>query len=303
MYNLLMTAESGAWQRPTWTIPSGRLFEHTHDAIKARFVSMDDRAIADLMGLPALFAYERYNREPARVGRITSIQRRASEIAISWSPDPQVAPIPPEVLETLLTELDIGKYEVNRTHWAVKDVDLGHVLQFSGLAATPVFPAQPAPPKVFISYKWGSPERNQWVAGLAATLRQNGIEAILDQWHLRVGQDMAAFMASNLRDCDRVVIIYTEDYVGRIEGGTTGGVAYEHMLITGELMQQVGTLKFVPVVRQDTNPPRLPVEMRGRWHVNLADGPTYQNQLELLLRELHNVPRPIPPLGQNPFQM
>lgn len=301
MYNLLMTSQGGAWQRPTWGIPASRMFEYTHEGIRQRLQPMNDEVIAELMSYPALFAYERFNREPARVGRITNIQRRHGEIGVTWSPDPQVAAIEYEMYESLLPRLDIdAKYEVNRTHWAVKDVNLGEILQSVGLAKSASLPMQPAPPKVFVSYKWGSPERNLWVAAFAAELRRNGVDVILDQWHLRFGQDMSGFMVASIRDCDRVIILYTEDYVESVKS-SIGGVAYEHMLVTAQILREVGTIKFIPAVRQDVSPPILPMEMNGRWYVNLADGPDYQGQIELLLRELHGVPRAVPPIGPRPY--
>lgn len=71
MYNLLMTGGSGNWNNPTWVMGIDRLFEYTHDAFKARFDSMSDEVVSELMSLPTLFAYERGVQEPARVGRIT----------------------------------------------------------------------------------------------------------------------------------------------------------------------------------------------------------------------------------------
>jgi hypothetical protein len=48
-------------------------------------------------------------------------------------------------------------------------------------------------PKVFISYSHDSPQHKDWVRSLASALRVNGIDAVLDQWDLSPGQDMAAF--------------------------------------------------------------------------------------------------------------
>ena len=45
-------------------------------------------------------------------------------------------------------------------------------------------------PKVFISYSYDTPEHKQWVSELGAKLRRKGVEVILDQWHLRLGDDL-----------------------------------------------------------------------------------------------------------------
>lgn len=43
------------------------------------------------------------------------------------------------------------------------------------------------PLKAFVSYKWESGEHVAWVRKLAASLRNHGIDAILDQWEVRYG--------------------------------------------------------------------------------------------------------------------
>ena len=48
------------------------------------------------------------------------------------------------------------------------------------------------PPKVFISYSHDSAEHKQWVLEFATTLRNRGVDAILDQWDLKPGDDLPA---------------------------------------------------------------------------------------------------------------
>jgi hypothetical protein len=205
------------------------------------------------------------------------------------------------VLEGLCARLDIdSKFEVNRTHWAIKEVDLARVLKEAGIISTDRLLPQARPPKVFISYSWDSPEHRQWVTALGTFLRQRGIDVILDQWHVRGGDDLAVFMEQSLRVSDRVLMICTENYADK-STRRSGGVGYEHMIVTAELMQNVGTHKFIPIVRQSRSSPLLPPNLASRYHFNLSDGPQYAQQLDELVKELHDVRTPIPPLGQNPF--
>ncbi|GAC1609630.1 MAG: hypothetical protein NVS3B3_16550 [Aquirhabdus sp.] len=177
MYNMLMTAGSGDWNNPTWVISTGRFLEYTNPAIAARFSSLNDAAVHELKNMPALFAYENFVNEPARVGRITEIQRRQNEMQITLALDSSVPPIAPSVLAALYWELDIAaKYETHRTHWAVKDVDLVSVLRKANIVTTERLLPQRRPPKVFISYSWDSPEHREWVANLGTFLRQRGID-------------------------------------------------------------------------------------------------------------------------------
>jgi hypothetical protein len=53
-------------------------------------------------------------------------------------------------------------------------------------------------PKVFISYSHDSQEHKKWVLDLATRLRNNGVDAIIDQWELRAGDDLPHFMETHL---------------------------------------------------------------------------------------------------------
>jgi hypothetical protein len=159
----------------------------------------------------------------------------------------------------------------------------------------------PPAPKVFISYSHDSPDHKRWVGDLAAKLRQNGIDVILDQWDLGLGDDVPKFMEKSVTESDRVLMICTDKYVHKANEGS-GGVGYEAMIVTGELVQNLGTSKFIPVVRQRSAQPLVPRSVSTRLYVNLSHAENYQEQFEQLLRELHNAPRtPKPPLGQSPF--
>ena len=72
MYNLIMTGEDGAWDRSLYTLERSRVGEYTDDALRARYRDFDDRTIGDLKSFPAVFAYEKARKSPARVGRVTS---------------------------------------------------------------------------------------------------------------------------------------------------------------------------------------------------------------------------------------
>lgn len=291
------TARTGA----SWMMEYDRVFEYTHPQVKQQFEALDDAALTALMALPTLFTYEKFVGAPARVGQVTSITRRQKEFALTFNFDNTVAPIPRDNLMPLLPALDIDpKWEVNRTHWAVKNVDLAAVLYGAGLLPSGTLGQLKRPPQVFISYSWDSPEHRAWVAQLAMTLRQNGVEVVLDQWHVRPGEDLAHFMARSVRESDRVLMLCTETYVQKAQQ-RQGGVGYEQMLVTAQMMREVGTAKFIPIVRQSGYPRRLPDELAVRMYVDLSDGPDQHINLQHLVRELHDITVSLPPLGQRPF--
>lgn len=302
-YNLLMSGNDQAWTGTSWAMEYDRVFEYTQESVKQPFAALDDTALNALMGLPTLFAYEKFVRAPVHVGRITEITRRQREFGFTFKFDPTVGPIPCDTFMGLLRDLDIEpRYEVNRSHWAVKNVDLGRVLHAAGLVANAALAPQARPPKVFISYSWDSPEHRTWVGQLATALRRDGIDVILDQWHLGLGEDLSAFMTNGVRESDRVLLICTEQYVNRGQA-RQGGVGYEQMLVSSQIMRNVGTNKFVPVVRQRSGVPAvLPDDLLGRMYVDLSDGPNAHVAYQQLVRDLHNVRLPLPPLGPRPSE-
>ena len=159
----------------------------------------------------------------------------------------------------------------------------------------------PENPKVFISYSHDSPEHKRWVSELGAKLRHNGIDAILDQWDLGPGDEITFFIESGLRDSDRVLVICTDTYVSKANAGE-GGVGYERMIVTAQLAQDLGTNKFIPIIRKASGQEKTPTFLGTRVYIDFRNESQFDAEFERLLRELHREPIiKKPPLGKNPF--
>jgi|HubBroStandDraft_1064217.scaffolds.fasta_scaffold108860_2 hypothetical protein len=156
-------------------------------------------------------------------------------------------------------------------------------------------------PKIFISYSHDSTEHKSWVAKLAADLRSNGVDVIFDQWDLALGQDVSLFMQHSVSSSDRVIMVCSETYVRKADGGT-GGVGYERQVITSEVVENIDTKKFIPVVRGNSSSLKVPRFIGPRLYADFTRDEDYTPKLEELLREIHNSPAfAKPPLGPNPF--
>jgi hypothetical protein len=131
MYNLLVTAHDGAWDKPGYEYDRGRFLEYTPDDVAARFKDLKSRQLEALLNLPCLFAYE--GEEPMRVGKLISIKPRGRTLLIEFKLDERIPAIPYEAIAPLSALLDIRRWEMNRTHWAVKDENLFKRLQDAGL--------------------------------------------------------------------------------------------------------------------------------------------------------------------------
>jgi hypothetical protein len=157
------------------------------------------------------------------------------------------------------------------------------------------------PPKVFISYSHDSPEHKRWVLELGKKLVKKGVYAILDQWDLRLGGDLTLFIEHGIRDSDRVLVICTDQYVRKANAGE-GGVGYERLIVTAQLAQNIGTDKFIPVIRQASGEEKTPTFLGTRVYADFRDESQFDSEFNKLIHELHREPVvKKPPLGKNPF--
>jgi hypothetical protein len=155
-------------------------------------------------------------------------------------------------------------------------------------------------PTVFVSYSHDSDAHKDWTTKLTDDLRHNGVDAILDRHRLSAGQDLSMFMQNGIATADRVLMICTEPYIARAEGGS-GGVGFERQIITAELIQSIDTDKFIPIIRNNLLR-RIPNFLGPRFYIDFNDDNEYSNKLEELLRELLGAPSlPEPAVGSNPF--
>jgi len=148
-------------------------------------------------------------------------------------------------------------------------------------------------PKVFISYSWSTPEHEQFVVDLATTLRNHGIDAVLDKWDLKPGHDKYVFMESMVVDpsVQKVLAICDRKYQEKANA-RAGGVGTESQIISQELYGRVTQTKFVPVVCEydDEGQPCLPVFMKGLIYIDLSSDERYGAGLDELLRLIYAQP-------------
>jgi hypothetical protein len=156
-------------------------------------------------------------------------------------------------------------------------------------------------PRVFVSYSHDSPAHKQWVASLSSRLRASGIDALLDQWDLNLGDDVTQFMEAGVSSSDRVLVVCTDEYVRKADAGK-GGVGYERLIVTAELVQNIGTNKFIPIIRNADHKHKTPRFLGTRLYTDFSDDSQFDEKCDELIRELHKAPALTKPaLGQNPF--
>ncbi len=132
MYNFLVTANRNAWDLPAYEYGRDRFGEHTAEEISEKYKALNASDIEELKSFPALFAYEG-ETENVRVGYIRNIRERRKTVLIEYEFEKGIPEIPFSKIVDLKDKLDIGKWEMSRTHWAIKDEDLFSILSRAGL--------------------------------------------------------------------------------------------------------------------------------------------------------------------------
>jgi len=156
-------------------------------------------------------------------------------------------------------------------------------------------------PKTFISYSHDTQQHKKWVLELATRLRNNGIDAILDQFELQPGADIPHFMETHLSASDKILMVCTDKYVDKANKGQ-GGVGYEKMIITSNLLKSIDERKIIPIIRQ-RGTSEVPTFLKTKLYINFSNDDDFEFSYDELVRTIHNSPLFVKPsIGNNPFK-
>jgi hypothetical protein len=132
MYNLLVSGNSRAWENGSYQYDKSRFLEYTNEDIASGLKGLHGPQIEILKSYPCLFAYEGEESD-VRIGYLNSIQEVGRKILIEFEFQQDIDPIPFEKIRPIESLLDIRRWEMGRTHWAVKDEDLFARLRAKGV--------------------------------------------------------------------------------------------------------------------------------------------------------------------------
>lgn len=156
-----------------------------------------------------------------------------------------------------------------------------------------------ANPRVFISYSWDSEEHREWVLSLATRLRQEGVDVVLDEWNLGLGENRFHFMEQSVVSAEFVLLVCTPLYAEK-SNDREGGVGYEANIITAQIAEKTDKQKFIPVLRTGDWKSSLPVWLKQMVGCNLSATPYSEPEYRKLLRTLHRQQAVAPVLGPRP---
>jgi len=140
-------------------------------------------------------------------------------------------------------------------------------------------------PILFISYSWDSEEHRNWVLKLAWELQQSGAFYVIVDKMLKKGQHFTRFMDVAIQKANYVLVIGTPNYLKKYSNGS-GGAAYEETIITQELMANVDSGKFIPILKDGDYASSFPAILKGISGYNFKDDSQYESNVEEIISDL-----------------
>jgi hypothetical protein len=129
-----------------------------------------------------------------------------------------------------------------------------------------------SPPRVFISYSHDSTEHAERVLALAQRLREDGVDAWIDQYENGTPEEgWPRWMLNRLDWAEMVLLVCTDTYYRRFRGQDEldkgKGTDWEGELITLDLYDAKSrTVNFVPILFSDRFKQFIPEPLRGVTH-------------------------------------
>jgi hypothetical protein len=192
-----------------------------------------------------------------------------------------------ERLDDAITVLSLGGASASRDRWVPLSEAPGPSVD------------ETRSPRVFISYSWDSEEHKEWVQSFAARLRQDGVDVVLDEWHLDLGENRFHFMERSVVSAEFILLVCTPQYAEKAND-REGGVGYESNIITSQIAERTDKKKFIPLLRTGNWKSALPVWLKHIVGCNLTANPYSEQEYKRLLRSLHRQQEPAPAVGPRP---
>ena len=124
MFNLLIHNDKDIWKSSPMDFERARVsIEYTANEISERYKNFTKKAIKELKSFPTLFVVEREEGK-SKLGYIIDIKLHENSIVVHFEIDSSLPKLAKGTIKEIKDEIDLGDWELYRTHWAIKDADL-----------------------------------------------------------------------------------------------------------------------------------------------------------------------------------
>ena len=300
MFNLFISGSSDSWETSPYELEKNRaVVEYTADEITERYKFFNSDVIDELKSFPCLFVTENETVE-SRIGYIKNIRTRSKTVVIDFEFDPIFPKLKKGAIEDIRVDIDLGRWELSRTHWAIKDEPIFEILIKKGYITQQQFdaslklknpaPPVPAPPnirgkgfnnsQVFIVHghdEIAKLEMSDFIKGL-------GLEPIILHEQASTGRTIIEKIEA-YSNVGFGIVLYTPCDIGYKVGALTSAyrarqnVVFEHGFLIGKLTRA----RVVAVVKGDVETPN---DISGVVYVTMDIQNQWQNEL---LKEMRSV--------------
>lgn len=276
MINLFMSGNDVEWEKKPAFMPKNRcLTEYILPEYKNSYLPLSQENIDQLKKIPCIFAYEAGCKKDAYIGKLINITVRQNDVRIDYELTNEV--ITHDTFASLSQLLDMGTWEMNRTHWTIKNVQMRDI--------EPFFTKENQQPKVFVSYSWTPMSNQETVFRLVTRLRSDGVCVIYDKDNLHPGQNINYFMEQSLanNEVDNIIVVCNRDYAAKANN-RQGGVGHEAGIIISEIKSAPLQRRVIPVaVEFDENKnPYLPTSFKELYYIDLTKEQGYDDLLKAI---------------------
>lgn len=134
MYNLFVSGNDEAWEGEPYVLDLDRCVrEYTDAEITKKYGDFTPEQVDAIRRFPSILAYEAGCRKDPKFGIVREITKRQGKVKIEYDLVEIDDFIAHSDLDEMLFELDISDWEMNRTHWAIKDVNLAKEMAAKGV--------------------------------------------------------------------------------------------------------------------------------------------------------------------------
>lgn len=156
-------------------------------------------------------------------------------------------------------------------------------------------------PRVFISYTSENPENRKWVKNFVCKLRENGVNARVDMYHLKPGHDLPQWMTNELIMADKVLLICDKFYAKKADS-RNGGVGWETMIIQGDMMIHAQSNKYICINREKNFDDGIPLYAKTKFSLQWVGSEILEEDFHELLYHLFDIDIE-PELGEVPKEI
>ncbi len=134
MYNLLVSGNDDSWNGEPYILEVSRCVrEYTDAEINKTYGEFTSLQVSAIKSFPCIFAYEAGCKKDPKFGLIREVAEKNGKVKIAYEIFKLEKFLSHSDILTMLFELDILDWEMNRTHWAIKDVNLPKELASKGV--------------------------------------------------------------------------------------------------------------------------------------------------------------------------